>query len=396
MPESPTDEGLSLPSTVSRIELEGRQIYLVGTAHVSKSSVEDVKTTIDQLRPDTVCVELCEPRFRNLTDPESWRKVNILQVLRQGKAALLLGSLIMTSFQRRIADQLGVKPGAEMLAAVERAQEHGAEIVLVDRLIETTLKRTAARLGFWTRIKLLTQLLTGLVVGEEIDAEQIEKLKEEEQLADALQLMAKEFPQAKETLIDERDTYLAQKIRQADGDTIVAVVGAGHVAGIREKIGQDHDLEPLETVPTRSLRGRILTWLIPASIIGLFVYGFFSGGAEASRDSVLLWLFINGGLSAIGAAAALGHPLTIVSAFVAAPLTSLNPLVAAGWVAGLVQAWIKNPTVRDLEELPDAITTVRGFWSNAVTRVLLVVVLVNLGSTLGTFIAGSWIAARVL
>ena len=176
----------------------------------------------------------------------------------------------------------------------------------------------------------------------------------------------------------------------------MAVGGAGHVAGIREKIGRDHDLEPLETVPTRSLWGRVLTWLIPATIIGLFVYGFFSGGAAASRDSVLLWLLINGGLSAIGAAAALGHPLTIVSAFVAAPLTSLNPMVAAGWVAGLVQAWIKNPTVRDLEELPDAITTVRGFWSNAVTRVLLVVVLVNLGSTLGTFIAGSWIAARVL
>lgn len=385
-----------LPRTVSTLDVGGRTVYLVGTAHVSKQSVEDVRETLRQVEPETVCVELCEPRYRNLKDPESWRRVDILEILRSGRAMLLLSSLIMSSFQRRIADRLGVKPGAEMLAAIEGAESSGYELVLADRPIEITLKRTGAKLGFWTRFKVLAQLLTGLVAGgEEIDEAEIEKLKEEEHLADALQLMATELPQAKESLIDERDTFLAQKIREAPGQSIVAVVGAGHVEGIKKKIHEDHDLTEVLTVPPPSPWTKILKWGIPLLIVGIFVYGFFTGGAMESRDSILLWILINGGLSAIGAAAALGHPLTVVSAFVAAPLTSLNPLVAAGWVAGLVQAWIKKPTVSDLEDLPTAIASVKGFWGNAVTRVLLVVVLANLGSTLGTFIGGGWIAARV-
>ena len=388
-------EDSPLPSAVSVLQLDGRRVYLVGTAHVSKTSVDDVRRTLEQVRPDTVCVELCEPRYRNLTNPGAWKKLNILAVLRSGKATLLLSSLILTSFQRRIADRLGVEPGAEMVAAIDGARSLGAELVLADREIEITLKRTGARLGFWTKIKFFAQLLTGLMVPDEITEAEVEQLMQQEQLADALQLMAKEFPQAKETLIDERDTYLAEKIRTAAGETIVAVVGAGHVSGIEQKIHQEHQLEPLQEVPLPSLWARILKWIIPATIIALLIYGFFTGDAEKSKESVLLWVLINGGLSAIGAAAALGHPLTVLSAFFAAPLTSLNPLIAAGWVAGLVQAWIKNPTVLDLEELPDAILTVRGFWRNAVTRVLLVVVLANVGSVLGTFIAGLWIAARV-
>jgi pheromone shutdown-related protein TraB len=377
------------------LEVDGRSIHLVGTAHVSKTSVADVRSTLALVEPETVCVELCEPRYRNLTNPDSWRKVNILQILRSGKAMLLLSSLIMSSFQRRIADQLGVQPGAEMLAAIEAAESSGAELVLADREIEITLKRTGAKLSFWMRMKILSQLLAGLVVGEEISEDEIEKLKEQAHLADALQLLAKEFPQAKETLIDERDTFLAQKIREAPGKTIVAVVGAGHVEGIKREILEDHDLEPLVVVPPPSAWTKVFKWGIPALIIGIFVYGFFFGDPGESRDSLLLWILINGGLSAAGAALALGHPLTVASAFVAAPLTSLNPLIAAGWIAGLVQAWIKNPTVQDLEDLPKAISTLRGFRSNAVTRVLLVVVLSNLGSMFGTFIGGGWIAARV-
>ncbi len=386
---------IDLPKATHLLELEDRRIYLVGTAHVSKSSVEDVRATIEKVKPDTICVELCEPRFRNLTNPEAWKKVDILGVLRSGKAMLLLSSLIMTSFQRRIADQLGVVPGAEMLAAIDLARESNANLVLADREIEITLRRTGARLGFWTKMKLLTELLFGLAAGEEIDEQQIEELKEEERLSDALQLMADQFPRAKETLIDERDTYLAQKIRDAGGKTVVAVVGAGHVEGIRNKIHSEHDLDPLCEVPPSSIWGKLLKWLIPGTIIAIFAYGFFSGDAEQSRDSVVLWILINGGLSAAGAAVALAHPVTVISAFLAAPLTSLNPFVAAGWVAGLVQAWIKKPTVKDLEELPQAIMSVSGVWHNAVTRVLLVVVLANLGSTLGTFIAGGWIAARL-
>ena len=386
----------ALPRTVHRLEVAGKRVYLVGTAHVSQSSVEDVRATIEQIRPDSVCVELCQPRYESLTNPEAWRKLDIVSVLREGKAHLLLGSLIMTAFQRRIASRLGVRPGAEMLEAIAAAREVGAELVLADRRIEITLKRTGARLGFWTKTKILAQLLTGLFVPEEIDAEQIEQLKEEAELADALAALAREFPDAKETLIDERDRYLAARIREAPGETVVAVVGAGHVEGIRREIQRPGPIDDLDTVPRPGLVSLVLKWAIPLSIVALFVYGFFSGGAARWQASILTWVLITGSLSAAGALAALGHPLTILSAFAAAPLTTLHPLLAAGWFAGLVQAWIKSPTVEDLETLPDAITSLGGFWRHTVTRILLVVALTNLGASLGTFLAGALIAARTL
>jgi pheromone shutdown-related protein TraB len=396
----------ALPSTVHLIELPApsgagpdrgpKRIFLVGTAHVSLRSVEDVRAAIDGIRPATVCVELDQARYESLTNPEAWRKLDIVSVLRQGKAHLLLGSLIMTAFQRRIAQRLGVRPGAEMVEAIERARALGAHLVLADRPIEITLKRTAARLGGWTKLKVFSQLLASLFVPDEIDAEHIEQLKEEEQLADALQALAREFPDAKETLIDERDRYLAAKIREAPGETVVAVVGAGHVEGIKREIHRAAPIDDLEVVPPPALLPRLLKWAIPLSIVALLAYGLWSGGAEKWQSSLLLWALVTGSLSALGAIAALGHPLSILSAFVAAPLTTLHPLLAAGWFAGLVQAWVKSPTVEDLETLPDTITSLRGFWMHPVTRILLVVALTNLGATAGVFLAGALIAARTL
>jgi pheromone shutdown-related protein TraB len=211
-----------------------------------------------------------------------------------------------------------------------------------------------------------------------------------------LGLLAREFPGVKGTLIDERDIYLSQKIRNAEGQTIVAVLGAGHVPGILKAIGEDIPLGPLEQQPTPSFWPQVLKWGIPAAIVGLIAYGFFKDGAQHSLESMTIWVLVNGTFSALGALIALAHPLTILTAFVAAPLTSLNPMIAAGWVSGLVQAIIKKPTVEDLENLPEAITTVKGFWTNPVSRILLVVVLSNLGSTLGTIIGGGWIAGRSL
>lgn len=387
---------LDLPRAAHLIEVAGKRVFLVGTAHVSTSSVEDVRATIERVRPDSVCVELCQARYDSLTNPEAWRKLDILSVLREGKAHLLLGSLIMTAFQRRIASQLGVKPGAEMVAAIESARVLNASLVLADRRIEITLKRTAARLGAWAKAKVLSNLLAGLFVPDQIGEEEIEKLKEEAQLADALQALAREFPDAKETLIDERDRYLAQKIREAPGTTVVAVVGAGHVGGIEREIQQSRPIADLDTVPGPGLVPRILKWAIPLSIVALLAYGFYTGGVARWRESMTTWILVTGSLSAIGALAALGHPLTIASAFVAAPLTTLHPLLAAGWFAGLVQAWIKSPTVEDLETLSDSITSLRGFWRHPVTRILLVVALTNLGASLGTFVAGAMIAAKTL
>jgi pheromone shutdown-related protein TraB len=322
--------------------------------------------------------------------------MNIFRVIRQGKSLFLLAQLILTSFYRRLGQQFGVEPGAEMMEGARLSEETGAQLVLADRNIEITLKRVWGHLGLWHKFKMITQVGVALLVGEDVEPEMIEQLKEQDQLDTLMATFADAYPEIKRRLIDERDTYLAQKIRSAPGQTVVAVVGAGHVAGIEQHIHHETDLEPLLQMPPRSIFPVLLKWGIPLAIIALLVYGFFKGGAQHSLESVYIWVGVNGVLSALGAALAFGHPLTVVTSFFAAPLTSLNPMVAAGWVAGLVQAWVRTPTVADLERLPEDIGSLKGFWSNPVCRILLVVILANLGSAAGTWLAGFWIAARTL
>ena len=392
-PSKPTPE---IPACVKKVELDDRKIYLVATAHVSKQSVQDVRDTIDAVNPDSICVELCESRYRSIMDREQWKRTNIVKIIREKKAMLLLSFLIMSSFQRRIAQQLGVTPGAEMVEGIRLAKKRQAALVLADRDIQITLRRTWGNLGFWSKLRMMGQLMMSLFFVGKIDAETVEEIKQEEQLADVLGLLANQFPTVKGTLIDERDIYLSQKIRCAEGKTVVAILGAGHVPGILEEIQKDTPLGPLEQQPKPSFWPQLLKWGIPAAIVGLIVFGFFKGGAQHSLESLTIWVLVNGTFSALGALLALAHPLTILTAFVAAPLTSLNPMIAAGWVSGLAQAILKKPTVEDLENLPESISTVKGFWTNPVSRILLVVVLSNLGSTLGTIIGGSWIAGRSL
>jgi pheromone shutdown-related protein TraB len=385
----------ALPEHVSQISVNGKIIYLVGTAHLSKESVEDVRKTVEAVSPDTICVELCESRHRAIVNRDAWRKMNIFRVIKDGKAVFLLAQLIMTSFYRRLGKQLGVQPGAEMIEGIRIAESHGLHLVLADRDIQVTLRRVWGNLGLWSKARMLFQLAGGLFFSEEIDEKLIEEIKKKDQLENMMEIFAKSFPEVKKYLIDERDLYLAQMIRNAPGRTVVAVVGAGHAAGIRDQIQNDKPVGHLTEVPRKSNVMKVIKWAIPVLIITLIVAGFFKGGTGHSMESIYIWVLVNGILSAFGAAVALGHPLTILASFIGAPLTSLNPMIAAGWVAGLVQAGVKKPTVADLEELPSAILTVKGFWMNPVSRILLVVVLANLGSSLGTFIAGSWIAVRV-
>lgn len=385
-----------LPASVQRLEIDEREVFLVGTAHVSPQSVRDTKEAIETLEPDTVCVELCEARYQNLENQDSWRKLDIFQVLREGKAALLLSSFLMHSFQRRIAQRFGIEPGAEMREAIARARERGARLELIDRDIQISLKRTWSSLGFWQRTKVMTQLVGSAFVGDDLKEEDIEKLKDTGNLTDLMSALAEALPSVKDTLIDERDAYMAEKLRQSAGPRTVAVVGAGHLPGITGLADAECDLEELETVPDPPVWPRVVAWLVPILIVALFAYGLVWGDRERTVESVYIWVGLNGGLAALGAAIALAHPLTILSAFAAAPLTSLNPLMAAGWVAGLVQALLRKPLVADLENLADSLSSARGFWSNRLTRILLVVVLCNLGSVLASFIAGSWIVARAI
>jgi pheromone shutdown-related protein TraB len=385
---------LSLPASVQALRVDGKEVYLVGTAHVSLESVEDVRQTIEAVSPDTVCVELCESRYKAIVQREAWKQMDIFKVIKERKALLLLAQLIMSSFYRRLGEQLGVQPGAEMIEGIRQAEAHHAGLVLADRDVQVTLKRVWGHLNLWNKLKMMAHLLGSLFITEKVDEDMIEKMKQGDQLENVLKEFAETFPEVKRRLLDERDIFLAQKIRKAPGEKVVAVVGAAHVPGIQAHIQGDEPLEPLLEVPPPSMVPALLKWGIPLLIVALFVIGFFRGGKAESIQSIYIWFLVNGVLSAAGAAAAFAHPLTILSAFVGAPITSLNPMIAAGWVAGLVQAWVKKPTVTDLENLPQAISSVKGFWMNPVSRILLVVVLANLGSAVGTFIAGGWIAVR--
>ncbi|HSW40592.1 MAG TPA: TraB/GumN family protein [Acidobacteriota bacterium] len=384
-----------LPESVTPITVDDKEIYIVGTAHLSKESVDDVQTTIELIKPDAICVELCPGRYQSMTQADNWAKMDIFKVVRQKKATFLLAQLILTGFYRRLGERLGVKPGAEMLKGIKMAEATGAELVLADRNIDITLKRVWGYLGFWNKLRLFSNMMNGVLIPEEIDSSMIESLKRQDQLETVMAEFAGKYPEIKRRLIDERDIYLAEKIRSAPGKTIVAAVGAGHVPGIRRQIQERHNLDELMALPGKSVLYTVFKWGVPLAILALIVYGF-TKGTDFGFENILIWFLVNGSLSALGAAAAFAHPLTILSAFFAAPLTSLHPLVAAGWVAGAVQALIKKPRVSDLEALPDAISSARGFWKNPVTRILLVVALANLGSMLGTYIAGGWIAARLV
>ena len=372
---------------LTHLKFNEKEFILVGTAHVSKESARLAKSVIEEEKPDTVCVELCQSRFQAIRQKDRWQDTDIIKVIREKNSFLLLSNLLLASFQKRIAKQFDVKPGEEMITAINTAESTGAQIHLADRDIRTTLSRTWRVMGFWSKIKLVFQLILSLGQLDEIKEEDIEKMKQQDVLETLLAEVGKSLPALKSIVIDERDQYLAEKIRTAPGNKIVAVVGAGHIPGIQKYWDSDIDTRALEQLPPKGKLIGILKWLIPVAIVGLFIAGFFYGGTEAGTDMIIWWILANGILAGVGAIIALAHPVTILTSILAAPLTSLNPMIAAGWVSGLVEAFSRKPKVKDFERLPEDILSVRGFWKNNVTRILLVVVFTNLGSSLGTFIA---------
>ncbi|MBF0349956.1 MAG: TraB/GumN family protein [SAR324 cluster bacterium] len=375
-------------ANVHTIQHDGKTIFLIGTAHISQNSVNEVNQVIQAENPDVVCVELCASRFEALSQEEQWQNMDIFKVVKEKKTFLLMATLILSSFQKKLGDQIGVKPGAEMLEAAETAKSVGARVELIDRDVRLTLQRIWGNLSFWEKTKLLNQLIMGIVIHEEITEDEIEKLKEVDMMTQAMQQLADHFPQIKQTLIDERDQYMAEKLRQIEGNKIVAVVGAGHVPGMLREMGQEHDFNELESKPPPGKWGRLLKWGIPGVIIGIITYGFLRLDSQVSTEMIFRWFWINGSLSALGTMIAMGHPVTWLTAFVAAPFTSLNPTIAAGWVAGMVELMIRKPQVKDFEFLGEDIQHFKGFWTNRITRTLMVVILANVGSSIGTILGG--------
>lgn len=386
--ENPASEPLNTEEVITRLQLEEKEIILVGTAHVSRRSAEQVKAIIEEEQPDSVCVELDDQRYQSIISGSKWKETDIFKIIKDKKATFLLMNLLIASFQKRIAKQFGVTPGAEMLQGIQSAKEAGAQLVLADRNIQITFSRVWHGLGLKGKAQLILQIFMSLFEGADISEEELEKLKSKDTLNAMLSEFTDAFPQLKVPLIDERDQYLSQKIKEAPGNKVVAVLGAAHVPGIMVQIHKDHDLKALSQVPKKRKGIGMIGWLIPLLIIGIIGYTFYLNRDMGIRQSIS-WILWNGSFSAIGAIIAFAHPLAILTAFVAAPISSLNPMLAAGWFAGIVEAYIRRPNVQDFEDLAEDAVTLKGFWRNKVTRVLLVVALSNIGSSLGTFIGGA-------
>ena len=372
---------------IHRLKVEDREITLIGTAHVSRESADLVAKIIEDEKPDTVCIELCESRYQSLKQKNRWQNTDLIKVIREKKAFLLLSNLMLTSFQKKIGLKLGIKPGEEMMRAMEAAEAVGAEINLADRDIRITLSRTWRLMGLWTKVKLFTQFITSIGEVDTLKEEDIEKMKNKDVLESLLAEIGETLPELRHILIDERDQYLTHKIRTAPGKKVVAVVGAGHVPGIQKYWNKAIDLNSLNELPPKSKLSSFLKWGIPTLVAGLIVLGFFYAGSSGGTHMIKWWVLANAAFAGLGAAMALAHPLTVLSAIVASPLTSLNPMIAAGWVAGLVEAFLGKPKVKDFENLPGDILSLKGFWKNKITRILLIVVFTNIGSALGAFVA---------
>jgi len=401
MTDTPTSLWQGQPHAI--VERDGVHYTLLGTAHVSHSSVEAVEDAIDSGGFDTVAVELDQARLQALTDPDSLARLDLVQVIRKGKVAMFAANLALAAYQRRLAEQLGIEPGAELKRAAAVAKERGLGLELIDREVGLTFRRASGNLGFFGRLKLASGLVAGLLSSEEMDEEEIEKLKEGDILESTFGEFAQSSPALYESVIAERDRYMAARLREAPpgAKRVLAVVGAGHLAGLARHLAEDSEAprairERLEHAPpARSLR-----WIgtaIMVLILAMIVWGYWQGGAEVGRQLVLQWVVITAGFAALGTILAAGHPLGVLAAAVSAPLKPFRPPgVSPGLFSALVEAHFRKPAYGDFLALRNDSANLRGWYRNRVSRTLLNFILTNLGSSLGVWVAGLRIAGRLM
>lgn len=368
-----------------------RTFYIVGTAHVSEASANEVREVIEAVQPDTVCLELCQTRYDALTDEDRWKKLDVFRVIRDGKTLMLLANLAIGAYQRRMGAQLGVQPGAELLAGAQSAEAIGANIELVDREIQTTLRRTWANVSFWRKAELISAIMASTLTRETLDEEAIEELKEQANLSQMLEEFSEALPEVKGPLIDERDAYLMSGIEAAPGEKVVAVVGAAHVPGMKRLFKTEIDRERLDEQPERAPWTKWIKWAIPVLVMAAFLVGYFKHQDETLEQMLYAWVIPNSVLAALMTTAALAKPLSVFVAFIASPITSLNPLLGAGMVVGLLEAWLRKPTVEDAERINEDVQSLGGFYRNPFTRVLLVAFMATLGSALGAWVGAGWV-----
>lgn len=390
-----------MSNTQKVLTLNGRTITLIGTAHISQDSINEVTEAIKTQKPDCVAIELDQKRCDSIKNPDSWRQLDIVKVLKRGEGFLLLANLVLASFQKRMGQNVGVRPGDEMVAAMKVAEELNIPTTMVDRPIQTTLRRAWAKNSLWGKCKLLSAMISSAFTSEKISSEEIEELKNNSEMDSMMKELSDYMPTVKEVLIDERDKYLASHIWESEGSNIIAVLGAGHLPGVQaylEKIaaGQEStDTTEIANIPNKTLGAKIKGWIIPAIIVILIGMGFYFGGKNKGTELVLSWVLWNGALSAIGSIIAAAHPLTILVSFIGAPITSLCPFVGVGFLTGITQAFICKPKVKDIEDLSTDAGSLKGFYKNRVLKVLLVFILSSLGSSIGTFVSGADIISKL-
>ncbi|ETX02237.1 MAG: conjugal transfer protein TraB [Candidatus Entotheonella factor] len=373
-----------------RITVQDRVFILIGTAHVSQESADLVRQVIDREQPDCVCVELDAQRLKALTEQRRLDDLDLKEVIRRKQLSPLIVNIVLSSYQKRLGGQLGVMPGTEMLEATKIAKDLDIPIALCDRDVRVTLGRAWRTTPLLKKFLLLSTLLTSIFDRTTISEDMLRDIRQKDVLSEMLRELGELMPTLRAVLIDERDLYLAHHIRGAVGKRVVAVLGAAHIPGVQRHLEANRpiDLEPLNTIPPVSPLWRVVGWGIPALIVTALLIIGLQKGAGVAGENILFWVLANGIPSAIGAAAALAHPLTIFTAFVAAPLTSLTPVIGAGYVTAFVQAYFCPPSVRELHSVSDDVRITRQWWRNRLLRIFLAFILPGLGSLIGTWIGG--------
>jgi len=367
-----------------------REFVIVGTAHISRESADLVREVIERERPDAVCIELDTQRYEALSQKARWDNLDLKQLIRNKQLAPLFANLVLASYQKKLGGALGIAPGTELLEAAKVADSLGIPISLCDRDVRVTLRRAWASMGWFKKSQLLSTMAVSLFEQPDIDEDELRKLRDKDVLSELMRELGDAMPTLKRVLIDERDTFLTQKMKETPGEKIVAVVGAGHVEGICRALptSTDVDLEEINTVPPVSPIWKWVGWAIPALILASLAAIGITKGADVAGANLLYWIVANGVPSTLGALIAFAHPVTIAAAFFVAPVTSLTPVIGAGYVLAFVQAYVAPPMVKELEHLTDDISVPRQWWRNRMLRVFLVFLLTTLGSLIGTYVGG--------
>ncbi|WP_330946068.1 TraB/GumN family protein [Thermomonas sp. LB-4] len=403
MTEAPVHDAVGYAGQpVIEIERDGVHYTLLGTAHVSKASIEAVNAAIDSGRFDAVAVELDEQRHKALTQPDALAQLDLVKVIREKKVAPFAANLALAAYQRRLAEQLGIEPGAELKAAATEAVARGLSMQLIDRDVGITFRRILQGLSWWDRAKLIGSVAGGLFDREDVSEADIERLKEGDMLESSFGEFARETPTLYATLIDERDRYMAAKLRERDDGAkhVLAVVGAGHLKGMAKYLAEEQRAPQALTAELLQVRQkRNIPWItltLMVLICGGIAWGYFHGGRDLGRDLLLQWVAWTGGLAALGALLARGHVLSVLAAAIAAPLKPFRPGLPPGMFSALAEVHLRKPAYPDFLALRDDAQTLAGWYRNRVCRVVLVFLLSNIGSAVGVWISGASILGRLL